>query len=107
MRNLIGDPDGHVYMNSTRPLLAGAGASGVASCFGDSCSLRSVTSGVSSSPSGFVSTGASSLDSGAGASDAATLRTPPAVAWKVFRGVEDVGTDDVEADGVGAGVGYE
>jgi len=42
-----------------------------------------------------------------GAEDGATDRTPPALAWNVSRDEEAPVVGDADADGVGAGVGYE
>jgi hypothetical protein len=96
-----------VYRNNTRPLAAGADGAGVESCFGDSWISRSFTSGVPSSPSGLLSSRGSSDASFSGAVDAATLRTPPVVAWNVFRGWDGAETEGAVGEGVGAGVGYE
>jgi hypothetical protein len=94
-----------VYRNNTRPFEGGAaGEDGVS--LGDSWSLRSVTSGASS-----LSAASSRLpvsaDPSVGSADGATDRTPPALAWKVFREAKLEAAEDAEAEGEGAGVGYE
>ena len=78
IRNFIGLPDGQVYRNKTLPLDGGAVVAGDGvSSFGDSCSLRSFTSGASS-PETLVPSALSS--SSFGSADGATLRIPPALA---------------------------
>ena len=42
-----------------------------------------------------------------GSADGATLRTPPALAWNVFRDEKLAFVDEADAEGAGAGVGYE
>jgi hypothetical protein len=69
---------------------------------GESCSLRSVTSGPS--PCSAVESFSSPS---VGADDGATDRTPPALAWNVSRDEKVLVVDEVDAEGVGAGVGYE
>ena len=92
-----------MYRNKTRPFDGGdAGAAGGASSFGDSCSLRSVTSGASP-----VSPSSTFSSPSLGSTDGATLRTPPALAWNVFRDEKLAFVDEADAEGAGAGVGYE